>query len=131
MAFTVIKLADEPIVLLAIDFSVSSWLRNLQSLKAQVAHYASGADLPLYVILNLHHQDVTASDIQLLLFDAEDAPAGSLVDERLRPVAVGDHPLIEMLQRKLYEAFGVALAQFETTEDALDWVRTQLAEESI
>jgi hypothetical protein len=131
MAFTVIKLGDEPIILLAVDFSVPSWLQNLQSLKAQVMHYASGAELPLYVILNLHHQDVTASDIQLLIYDAEEAPDGSLVDARLRPVVVSDHPLVEMLQRKLHDEFGVMMPKFEDTESALEWVRAQFSEEGV
>lgn len=130
MAFTVSKLIDEPIVLLAVDFSASGWVQNLQSLKTQVARYANGDKEPLYVIWNLDQQDVLAGDIQLLIFDAQDDPDGSLADRRVRPVVVSDHPLIDMLQRKAYEGLGVDLPQFDTLAEALAWVRAELAEEA-
>ncbi len=131
MAFTVIKLADEPIVLLTVDFAASSWMQNLQSLKAQVARYANGGVIPLYVVWNLDQQDMTASDIQLLIFDAQDALEGSVVDPRVRPVVVSDHPLVEMLQRKVYEDLGVEMPQFDTVGEALAWVREVRAEEDV
>lgn len=126
MSFTAIKLPDEPIVLLRVILPDLFEDGGLDNLKAQVLRYLAQEGPPLYVIWDFMDQEIDTSDVQLLMYDAQEDPQGTVADNRLRSLFVTDHPIVGILQRKVREQFGVTLWQFFSVEDALAWARSQL-----
>ncbi len=126
MAFTVIKNSDEPILLLRVVLPDLFAEDGLANLKAQVLRYQEQEDAPLYVIWDFIGQELGASDVQLLVYDAQEDPNGTVADPRLRALFVTDHPVLGILQRKVREQFGVTVWQFFSVDDALAWARAQV-----
>ena len=109
MSFTVIKLPDEPIILIRLQLDKLADEDASQTLRAQIVRYRDASDDMLYMVWDLGKQDITAGDIQLLLYDAQTHTGGTVADPSLRTVIVSLHPVVAILRRKVRQQFGVAL----------------------
>lgn len=125
MSFIVITLPDEPIVLLRADLAELVAADHLASLKARIRYLLAHDSPPRYLIWDLIGQDIMIYAIQLLMYDIQASPEGSIADPRLTTLIVSDHPVIAILLRKVRESFDVRLWQFYSVADALMWARQQ------
>ncbi len=127
MPFTLIKLPDEPIILIRLQLDILTSGEEAQSLRGQLLRYLEQSAEPLYVVWDLGQQDIAAGDVQLLLYDAQAQPEGTIADPRLHTLIVSVHPVVGILRRKVHEQFGIAVGQFLTVDEALAWARQQLS----
>jgi hypothetical protein len=126
MPSAVIKLPGEPIVIVTIALPIERYLSSLHSVRGQIDRVAREVGSPLYEILDLRNQDVSFSDILLGLDEQHGQPPGSITDPRIRPVAVGDHPLLPIAVKKTRQRFSIDVPVFDTLQAALDFVRAEL-----
>lgn len=125
MSFALIKLSGKSIVLLRARLTEIVEGDQLAHLKSSIEHIVAAESSPLYVIWDLKVQDIMVFAIQLLIYDAQDNPTGSIADPRLKVLIVGDHPLIALLLRKARDQLGTKLWQFYSIDDALIWARQE------
>lgn len=130
MSFALIKLSDDPIVLLRAELAEIVEGDQLTDVKAEMLRELAVRKPPLYLIWDLQHQDIMVYAIQLLIYDAQDYPPGSIADRRLNVLIVGDHPVIAVLLRKAREDLDTHLWQFDSVDDALAWAHQQLTHQN-
>lgn len=126
MPSAVIKLPDEPIVIVTIALPIERHLSSLHSVCAQIDRIARQVRRPLYTILDLRGQDLSFSDILLGLDEQKDQPPGSMTDPRVRPIVAGDHPLLAIAQKKARQQLAIEIPVFDTLQIALAYVRAEL-----
>jgi hypothetical protein len=124
-----IKLPGEPIVIVTIALPIERHLSSLYSIRAQIDRVAREAGGPLYVLLDLRNQDVSFSDILLGLDEQVGRPPGAITDPRVRPVGVGDHPLLAIAAKKTWQRYSIDVPIFDTLEAALQHARAELGGE--
>jgi|GEM_PF-7070693 hypothetical protein len=129
MPSSMIKLPGEPIVIVTIALPIERHLSSLYSIRAQIDRVAREAGGPLYVLFDLRNQDVSFSDILLGLDEQAGRPPGALTDPRVRPVGVGDHPLLAIAAKKTWQRYSIDVPIFTTLEAALQYVRAKLDRE--
>jgi len=126
MPFAVIKLPEEPIVIVSVALPIERHLSSLYSIWVQIDRLAREERGPLYEIVDVRNQDVSFSDILVALDELDDHPPGSIADPRIRTVLVGDHPMLAIAVKKLWQRFSLEIPVFATLDAALDYVRGEL-----
>lgn len=97
-------------------------------MRSALDRLAGDGEPPLYVIVDLRGREVDASGILLMVLDAEANPLGSVLDPRIRPIAVGEHPMIPVGIRRLHQMTGVVADHFGTFDEALSFARAELGQ---
>ncbi|MBN2306173.1 MAG: hypothetical protein JXQ72_16945 [Anaerolineae bacterium] len=126
MTFVLTRLPDEPIIVARLQLPLDESLDELPVITAQIAEMADQVAGQLYVIWNLNGQAIQFSDILLAISENQDAPPGSLTDQRVRTLVVNTHPMLETALRKLWQALGVEVLGFATLDDALAAARGEI-----
>jgi len=128
MTFALVKLPNEPIVIVTGDIPVEENLPALHAMFGQVDRLASQTGGLLYCILDTRHlENLSFSDILLWLDEQRTAPPGSARDSRLRMWGVGTHSLLPIAVKKLRQQYGVEMMLADTLDAALARIRAELA----
>jgi hypothetical protein len=129
MVLTFIKMPDEPIVIIRGDVDFDDYLQQIEGLNARLVQVIEDCGAPLYRIADLSQVDISYADILLWLEAQEDIASGSFIDQRIRPVVVGDHPLIQVGIKQFADKFNRTIAHFATLQAALAHIRAELADD--
>lgn len=119
MAFSVMQLPNEPVVIGMLELPVDDHLDDIPLLLAEIARLIVQVGGRLTAIWDFRGQEIAFSDILLLLDAHRGHPPGSLTDPRVRTLVVGDHPLLPVAISHVRKTLGVELRRFDTLAEAL------------
>ncbi|MBN1680745.1 MAG: hypothetical protein JW966_10660 [Anaerolineae bacterium] len=127
MAFTVRKLATEPIAIVTIMLPIEDHIDSLNDANQQLATFIQQYGPPFYIVADLRHVELSVSDILLCLAEHRHTPVSGLWDPTTSIFLVGMHPVIGIAIRKVKQETGVYMNWQPTLEGALRDIRKQLA----
>lgn len=127
MPFALVKLPNEPIVIVMGDVPIEDHLGPLHSIFAQVDRVASEVGCRLYFVADARNlTNLSYSDILIWLDELRAAPPGSPRDPRVEFWVVGTHDLLPILVKKMRQQFGIEPPLVTTLEEALDGIRAEI-----
>jgi len=130
MPVALVKLPNEPIVIVIGDVPVEDHIGPIRSVFAQIDRLATETRTRMYCIADMRHVSALSfSDILIILDELRSAPTGSPRDPRVRTCVVGTHDLLPIAIKKLRQQYGLELPLFDTLEDALAAIRDEIAGE--
>jgi len=122
------QLPGEPIVIVTLTLPVHEYMEEIGNLNAQIAEIARHTPGCLYRISDASHlDDISFSDILLWLMIQLEKQAGSIIDPRIKPIAVGQGIMSEAAIRKVKERFGLEIPMFPTLDQAIQFARNEIA----
>jgi hypothetical protein len=128
MESAVIKLPDEPIVIVTVRLPIHEFLDDLALLNQQVADILATTQGPVYRISDTNLlSEGGFSDLMLALGEQRAHPLGSVMDPRVKPILVGTGPMLPIVVRKVAQHTGVTMPLFATLDEALAYARAQIA----
>jgi len=130
MPVALVKLPNEPIVIVIGDVPVEDHIGPIRSVFAQIDRLATETRTRMYCIADMRHvSDLSFSDILIILDELRSAPTGSPRDPRVRTWVVGTHDLQPIAIKTRRQQYGLELPLFDTLEDALAAIRDEIAGE--
>lgn len=126
MPFALSQLPDEPIIVGSLEFPIHDYLDELPILRARLDEIASAQPGLTVVIWDIRAQDISYSDIILLLDEAREGGPGNLTDPRLRPIVISTHPIARVGANKARQMFYIDIPLFSTLEMALAQARAEI-----
>lgn len=127
MPLSVERLPDERILVSTGEGFLTT--SDFQEMFAQSAALMAGDDAIFYRIGDYRKAESSFMDILRAVQSAANGMPGSTNDPHLRPVYVGTHQWIR-LARDAFRRIDMQIPTFESLDDALAYVRTQLAQDS-
>jgi hypothetical protein len=121
------KLLDEPIILVTIEGYLDASMMKIAY--EQIAAIADQVEPPLYRITDARKQENSFADMMAIIKQAKTGVPGSTTDPRIKHVFVGRNKM-SMIARDVYTRGGDdqdAMPMFDTIEDALTYIRIELA----
>lgn len=126
MGFTLVRLPNEPIIIINFKLPLSDDLDAPARIAAEAHRILEEADGVLYSIVNIGDQDLAFSDILLYISTQHEGRAGSTQDVRVRLIAVGTHPLLQTGIKRFQREFSITIPLFTTVDDAVAHARAQI-----
>lgn len=124
MAFSIIELPDEPIVIVTLDLPLDQHMESLHSLHVQLNHLVAEADGDLlYVVIDVSDQEVGFSDILIGLDVLENDPASWINYSYVQTVVAGSHPMVTIAKKRVFQHLRIQIAVYPTLDDALNHIR--------
>jgi hypothetical protein len=126
MAFSIIQLANEPIVIITVDLPLDRHMESLHSTFAQLNHLAAEAEDVLYFVFDVSGQEISFSDILIGVDELETDPASWINFPTVQIAIAGTHPMLAIAKKRIHQHFRVHVAIYALLDDALDRIRDTL-----
>ena len=125
MAFTLIRLPAEPIVIITIDLPLDRYLSSVRNTNAQLSQWAAETRAVLYFVFDVADQDMAFSDV-LIGLDELGGSSSWINYSHVRVVAVGTSPMLRIAKKRLYQQFRIQMEAFASRDEAFDHIRDEL-----
>jgi hypothetical protein len=126
MKWSVQKLPDQPIVIVALEGSFDPYSEVVTDIDEQVCDMATLENTTLYGILDARQMDIAFCDILLWVQRHREGHISMFLHPHMQSVIVGTHPLIEVGVKKAKTFFNLEVRQFVTLPDALNYISGQI-----
>ncbi len=127
MAFTIVRLPNEPIIIVNVTLPLHNHLAVIAQIDAEARRIYEECGCLIYSIVTIGDQDLTFFDILLFIHEQLRGRSGSVLDIHIRLIAVNTHPLIKTGIKRLHRAIGINIAQCATVADSIAYARAQIA----
>jgi len=127
MAYAVLKLAGEPILVVKIVLPLEQTLCAARHLWYEINQQADQSSEPFYAIFDLSTEQPDFSDILLWIDERRTSPEGRYRSPQLRTVLVGSHMMVALAARKIQRQLGVEISHYDLLDEALVQVHSDIA----
>lgn len=130
MPSTVERLNGEPIIVVTVEGRFDP--PTVKDTFRRIAQLLEGMEPPVYRITDVSRMEAHFSDMLAFVREARRGTAGSPTDPRIVSIFVGNHDMIQlavdMFRQRQFG--GLAMPIFKSMDDALDYARTAIANQS-
>ena len=129
MPFAVTQLPDEPIVIVSVELPVDQFQENFLAVNASLARVVNEADEQLHIIYDVREQEVTYSDVLLIVDLLRNVVTGLQPGRVPYTYLVGTHPVLQVAINKFQQELGFGVQILPTLDAALAIIRASLDDE--
>ncbi|NDJ78531.1 MAG: hypothetical protein GYB65_19955 [Chloroflexi bacterium] len=130
MLFSLIKLPDEPIVIIKSDVDLDYYLQHGPTIRQRVLRITEGTGFPLYILVDLSLTDVSFVDILMWLDAQADKPSELVYHPDICVCLVGPQPMLGVAARKIKERLNLELPWYPNLDAGLADVRATLSQDN-
>jgi hypothetical protein len=127
MSVIISKLSDDSIILSTLSLPLHLVPGEIKRLNQEIAHMAATSRTPVYHICKIKETEpLSFSDILLWIAEQQEYLPGSIHDQRVFTILVGEGPLFDLWQKKVRQRIGMNIPVFATAAEAFVYARSRL-----